>query len=30
MEKIIPFIKKLKKNNDREWFNEHKSEYLEV
>jgi uncharacterized protein (TIGR02453 family) len=30
MEKIIPFIKKLKKNNNREWFNEHKSEYLEV
>ena len=30
MEKILPFIKKLKKNNNREWFNEHKSEYLEV
>jgi uncharacterized protein (TIGR02453 family) len=30
MEKIIPFIKKLRKNNNREWFNEHKDEYLEV
>ncbi len=30
MEKIIPFLKKLKKNNNREWFNENKAEYLEV
>jgi uncharacterized protein (TIGR02453 family) len=30
MEKVLSFLKKLKKNNNREWFNEHKSEYLEV
>jgi uncharacterized protein (TIGR02453 family) len=30
MKNIIPFIKKLRSNNNREWFNEHKGEYLEV
>jgi uncharacterized protein (TIGR02453 family) len=27
MQSIIPFLKKLKKNNNRSWFEEHKGEY---
>ena len=27
MKEIIPFLKNLKENNNREWFNENKSEY---
>ena len=30
MKNVLPFLRKLKENNDRDWFNEHKSEYLEV
>lgn len=30
MEKALSFLKKLKKNNNREWFEKHKAEYLEV
>lgn len=30
MEDIIDFLHKLKCNNNREWFNAHKSEYLQV
>lgn len=30
MKRILNFLKKLAKNNNREWFNEHKEEYLEV
>jgi len=26
----LDFLKKLSKNNDREWFNKHKEEYLEA
>lgn len=30
MKKTIEFLKKLADNNNREWFNEHKEEYLQV
>ncbi len=30
MSKIIPFLKALRLNNDREWFAAHKAEYLDV
>lgn len=30
MKEIISFLKKLAKNNDRDWFNANKSEYLKV
>lgn len=28
--KVYAFLKQLRRNNNREWFNEHKTEYLEV
>lgn len=30
MEHVLPFLKKLKKNNNKEWFDKHKDEYLEA
>ncbi|MDE6298708.1 MAG: DUF2461 domain-containing protein, partial [Muribaculaceae bacterium] len=30
MKKAIDFLKQLAANNNREWFNEHKEEYLQV
>ncbi|MDE6339775.1 MAG: DUF2461 domain-containing protein [Muribaculaceae bacterium] len=30
MKKVYTFLKELKKNNNREWFNTHKDRYLEV
>lgn len=30
MKQILEFLKKLAANNNRDWFNEHKTEYLEV
>lgn len=30
MERVFSFLKDLKKNNNREWFNAHKDRYLEV
>ncbi|MEG1498329.1 MAG: DUF2461 domain-containing protein [Bacteroidales bacterium] len=30
MKNIIPFLKKLAENNNRDWFHSHKEEYLEV
>lgn len=30
MKKILKFLKALSRNNNREWFNEHKDEYLKV
>lgn len=30
MRKIIPFLRSLRRHNDRVWFNEHKEQYLEV
>lgn len=30
METIYPFLKELARNNNREWFNEHKKEYTEA
>ncbi|MCU0431641.1 MAG: DUF2461 domain-containing protein [Cytophagaceae bacterium] len=28
MENILPFLKKLRKNNNKEWFDKHKDQYL--
>ncbi len=30
MKEIFDFLRRLRQNNDREWFNEHKSEYLKL
>ncbi len=30
MKRVLDFLKKLSANNNREWFNEHKEEYLDV
>ncbi len=30
MEELYKFLKELKKNNNREWFNANKSRYLEI
>ncbi|MBP5710842.1 MAG: DUF2461 family protein, partial [Bacteroidales bacterium] len=30
MKKKIDFLTRLMKNNRREWFNEHKAEFLEI
>lgn len=30
MEKVLEFLRKLHRNNNREWFNAHKDEYLEA
>ncbi|MEZ5344822.1 MAG: DUF2461 domain-containing protein [Pyrinomonadaceae bacterium] len=30
MKKVLSFLKKLEKNNDRDWFNEHKDEFEEA